>query len=48
MFKSFARRISGLKALPWLTRLVAGLLPRRFKFDPRSAHVRFEVDKVTL
>jgi hypothetical protein len=33
-------------AVPWLKRLVAGLLPRRLGFDPGSVHVGFVVDKV--
>jgi hypothetical protein len=37
-----------IKAEPWLTRLVAGLLPRRPGFDPGSVHVGFVVDKVAL
>jgi len=28
-----------VKAVPWLRRLVVGLLPRRIGFDTRSAHV---------
>jgi hypothetical protein len=36
------------KAVPWLRRLVAGLLPRRPGFDPGSVHVRFVVEKVAL
>jgi hypothetical protein len=35
-------------AVPWLRRLVGGLSPRRPKFDPRSVHVGFAVDKVAL
>jgi hypothetical protein len=35
-------------AVPWLTRLVASLSLRRPGFDPRSDHVGFVVDKVTL
>jgi hypothetical protein len=34
--------------VPWLRRLVAGLLPRRLGFDSESVHVGFVVDKVTL
>jgi hypothetical protein len=36
------------KAVPWLKRLVAGLLPRRLGFDPMSVCVGFVVDKVAL
>jgi hypothetical protein len=35
------------RAVPWLRRLVGGLLPRRPRFDPRSIRVR-SVDKVAL
>jgi hypothetical protein len=35
-------------AVPWLRRLVAGLLSRRPGFDPWSVHVGFMVDKVAL
>jgi hypothetical protein len=34
--------------VPWLRRLVAGLPPRRSRFDPGSLHVGFVVDKVAL
>jgi hypothetical protein len=34
--------------MPWLRRLVAGLLPRRSGFDPGWVHVGFVVDKVAL
>jgi hypothetical protein len=34
--------------MPWLRLLVAGVLARRPLFVPRSVHVRFVVDKVTL
>jgi hypothetical protein len=37
-----------MKAVPWFRRLVAGLSPRRSGFAPRSIHVGFVVDKVTL
>jgi hypothetical protein len=30
--------------VPWLRRLVAGLLPRRTKFAPGSVHMEFVVD----
>jgi hypothetical protein len=36
------------KAVPWLRRLVAGLLPQMSGFDPGSVHVGFMVDKVAL
>jgi hypothetical protein len=36
------------RAVPWLRRLVAGLLLRRPGFDPGSVHVGFMVDKVAL
>jgi len=32
----------------WLRRLVAGLPPRSLRFDLRSVHVRFVLDRVTL
>ena len=35
-------------AVPRLRRLVAGLSPRRYGFDPGSVHVVFVVDKVAL
>jgi hypothetical protein len=35
-------------AVPWLRRLVAGLSPRRPRFDPGSVHVGFVVDRVAL
>jgi len=35
-------------AAPWLRRSVAGLSPRRPRFDPSSVHVRFVVEKVAL
>jgi hypothetical protein len=38
----------GFWAVPWFRRLVAGLPQRRLGFDPRSVHVGFVVDKVTL
>jgi hypothetical protein len=37
-----------LLAVPWLRRLVAGLSPRRPRFDPRPVHLGFVVDKVAL
>jgi hypothetical protein len=37
-----------LRHLPRLRRLVDGFPPRRLGFDPRSGHVGFLVDKVTL
>jgi hypothetical protein len=40
--------VAQIKAVPWLSRLVAGLSPRRPGFDPGSVHVRFVVDKVAL
>jgi hypothetical protein len=46
--KFVPKLISGLWAVPWLRRLVAGLPPRRPGFDPRSVHVGFVVDKVAL
>jgi hypothetical protein len=36
------------KAVPWLRLLVAGLLPWRPGFAPRSVHAGFLVDKVAL
>jgi hypothetical protein len=35
-------------AVPRLRRLVAGLSPRRYGFDPWSFHVGFVLDKVAL
>jgi hypothetical protein len=35
-------------AVPWLRRLVPGLLPRRPEFAPGSVHVAFVVDNVVL
>jgi len=32
----------------WLRWLVTGFSPRRYGFSPRSVHVRFLVDKLTL
>jgi hypothetical protein len=46
-FCTLAPKICGW-AVPWLRRLVAGLSPRRFGFDPGSVHVGFVVDKVAL
>jgi hypothetical protein len=41
--------VSGLiRAVPWLSSLVAGLTPRRPEFAPGSIHVEFVVDKVAL
>jgi hypothetical protein len=37
-----------IMAVPWLTRLVAGLSPRRPGFDPGSVRVRIVVDKLAL
>jgi hypothetical protein len=37
-----------LHAVPQLTRLVAGFLPRQPSFKPRSAHVGFLVDEVEM
>ena len=34
--------------LPWVRWLVAGLLQRRLKFDPRPVHVEYVVGKVSL
>jgi hypothetical protein len=34
--------------MPWLSRLVAGLPPRRPGIDPGSVHVGFVLDKVAL
>ena len=36
------------QAVPWLRRLVAGLPPRRPRFDPGLVYVGFVVDKVAL
>jgi hypothetical protein len=36
------------KAVHWFRRLVAGFIPRRPGFEPRSGHVGFGVDKVVL
>lgn len=36
------------KDVPWLRRSVAGLLPRRARFDSRWIHVRFVVDSLVL
>jgi hypothetical protein len=36
------------RAVTWLRRLVTGLSPCRPRFDPRSVHEGFMVDKVTL
>jgi len=33
--------------MPWLKRLVDGLSPRRHLFNTRSAHMGFEVNKVS-
>jgi hypothetical protein len=41
-------KITYMKALPWLRRLVTGFSPRRPVFAPRSVHVGFVVDKVAL
>jgi hypothetical protein len=41
-------KVTIVKAVPWLKRLVAGLSPRRPGFDPGSVHVGFVVDKVAL
>ena len=35
-------------AVTWLRRSVASLSPRRLVFDPRSVHVRFVVEKVSV
>jgi hypothetical protein len=35
-------------AVPWLRRLVVGLLPQRSGFDTGSVHVGFVVDEVAL
>ena len=35
-------------AAPWLRRSVAGLPPRRARFDPSSVHVRFVVENMAL
>ena len=35
-------------AVPWLRRLVPGLLPRRPVFDPLSVHVIFVLDTVAV
>jgi hypothetical protein len=37
-----------IKAVLWLRRFVAGLLPRRPGFDPGTVHVGFVVDSVAL
>ena len=37
-----------MKAVPWLRWLVAGLLPRMPKFDPRAVNMGFVVYKVEL
>jgi hypothetical protein len=39
---------STLNTIPWIKRLVAGLLPRSSGFDPRSVHVRLAADIVPL
>jgi hypothetical protein len=36
------------RAVPWLSRLVAGFPPWRPGFDPGSVHVGFMVDKVAV
>ena len=38
----------GLKTVPWLRLLVAGLSPLKPGFDSESVHVGFVVDKVAL
>jgi hypothetical protein len=43
-----AWRVTSRQAVPLLKGLVPGILPRRPGFDPRSGHVGFVVDKVTL
>lgn len=35
-------------AVPWLRPLVASLSTRQHQFNPRSAHVGFVVDKLTI
>jgi hypothetical protein len=42
------RNFLWMQAVPWLRQLLAGLLPLRPRFDPRSALVGFMVDKVAL
>jgi hypothetical protein len=44
----FTWRTTVCKAVPWLRRLVTGLLPRCPVFTPGSIHVGFVVEKVTL
>ena len=44
----FNSGFKGLKAVPRLIWLVAGLSPRRPGFDPRSINVKFQVVKVAL
>jgi len=42
-------KLRGLLAVPWLRRLVAGLLlPRRPGYALQSVHVGFVVDRVAL
>jgi hypothetical protein len=36
------------RAVPYLTRLVAGFPPQRPRFDPRPGHVGFMVGNVAL
>jgi len=50
-YRHFGGACCLLQVLPkqvnlWLSRLVAGLLPWRRRFDPRPVHVGFVVDKV--
>jgi hypothetical protein len=34
--------------MPWLRQLIVGLSPWKPRFTPRSVHVGFVIDKVTL
>jgi hypothetical protein len=46
--QGLTRIYNTVEAVPYLRRLVAGFPPRLPRFDPRSGHVGFVVDKVAL
>jgi hypothetical protein len=48
IFKPTINNDNGVRAVPWIRSLVAGLSARRPGFAPRSIHVGFVVGKVAL
>jgi hypothetical protein len=48
MYSTYELLVNAILAVPWLRRLVTGLLPRRPGFAPGSVYMGFVVDEVAL